>query len=137
MPERNRARPHPGKKHVSAKPKSAYVAVIPFAAEHRTLTWNRLHFQNSANIISRPSGRRRLSSTRRFGENASRLGKVKSQVSKRCSAPRSELNHRQPAIWYSDAAMSGRRIRLVLAQPLSLFILNISEKKGQTGVEKI
>jgi hypothetical protein len=63
-----------------------------------------------------PTKRRRLSSARFLGQDFSRRKDPRARASERCSTPRSELNRRPLVSWYSDAAMSGRRIRRVLAQ---------------------
>ena len=58
MSERNRARLHPRKKETRVRNRHPHMAmIIPFAAGHCPLAWNRLHLRNSANIIYFPSNR--------------------------------------------------------------------------------
>jgi hypothetical protein len=121
-----------GRKATRPEPLAAASGAVPLTAGNCPLTSNRFIFEILEPSL-RPGEGNELVGARFPGEDISgqaHLQKCKA-TQRRSSSARRNRKHRQLASWSSDAAMSGRRIRLVLARSsLPPFILEISRRKG-------
>jgi hypothetical protein len=117
---------------------SAHGDEIPFIAGPSRLTSKRIIAEvPQRSHVSPPTKCRRLSSARLLGQGSRAVRIQRRTALSDASAPRSELNRRPLASWYSDAAMSGRRISRVFAQTLCRPSFSMGSRRRSKQKSKI